>query len=223
MKLDTSPYSEQAVDWPHAGRNILAHYDASSIVVYQAYRPSIGHYAIKHGHLGGEFSYSRMSWIKPNFLWMMYRSGWGSKPGQDVTLALRLSRRFFEEILAQAVHSSYNEHHHTSREEWKVALSQSEVRLQWDPDHCPRGTKLERRALQLGLRGSVLKAFGTEQLLEVIDMSEFVALQRKAASTPGYVGLETPVERVYRPEDKALCARLGLQDVNAQQEHAADG
>jgi len=27
-----------------------------------------------------------MSWIKPNFLWMMYRCGWGTKEGQQVTL-----------------------------------------------------------------------------------------------------------------------------------------
>jgi len=25
---------------------------------------------------------NRMTWIKPNFLWMMYRSGWASKKNQ---------------------------------------------------------------------------------------------------------------------------------------------
>ncbi|WP_141653813.1 DUF4291 family protein, partial [Erwinia billingiae] len=25
------------------------------------------------------FSMTRMTWIKPSFLWMMYRSGWGMK------------------------------------------------------------------------------------------------------------------------------------------------
>src|SRR4051794_29690087 len=46
-----------------------------------------------------------MSWVKPNFLWMMYRSGWGAKEGQEVTLALRLRRQFFDALLAQAVPS----------------------------------------------------------------------------------------------------------------------
>jgi hypothetical protein len=49
-----------------------------TFVVYQAYRPSIGAHALTHGAFGGDFCYSRMSWIKSNFLGMMYRSGWGS-------------------------------------------------------------------------------------------------------------------------------------------------
>ncbi|WP_428740137.1 DUF4291 family protein, partial [Sulfurimonas sp.] len=68
-------YLQQASRWPSEGKVILAQYDAESITVYQAYNKSIGHYAAEHGVFGGEFSFSRMTWIKPNFLWMMYRSG----------------------------------------------------------------------------------------------------------------------------------------------------
>jgi hypothetical protein len=104
--LELLPYLTQAADWPPEGRHILAQFDEESIVVYQAYRPAIGHFAAQHGYFGGEFSLSRMSWIKTNFLWMMYRSGWGEKPGQEVTLAIRLSRPHFESLLAQTVPSS---------------------------------------------------------------------------------------------------------------------
>ena len=85
--------------------------------------------------LGGEFKLSRMSWIKPNFLWMMYRSGWGTKPGQEVTLAVRLRRSAFEEILRGAVHSNFVAEVYSSPESWGAAAAESEVRLQWDPDH----------------------------------------------------------------------------------------
>src|SRR5581483_36628 len=96
MKLQTERYETQASCWPPTGRHILAYFDDSSIVVYQAYRPSIGRFAVANGKLGGpEFSFSRMSWIKTSFLWMMYRSGWGTKEGQEVTLALRIRRTFF--------------------------------------------------------------------------------------------------------------------------------
>lgn len=71
-----------------SGRHILAQVDEEA-VVYQAYRPEIGHFAAQHGYFGGRFSLRRMSWIKPNFLWMMFRSGWGTKEGQEVTLPLR--------------------------------------------------------------------------------------------------------------------------------------
>src|SRR5215475_7595866 len=97
--LITESYVAQQLSWPKAGRHILAQYDEKSVVVYQAYRPSIGQWAIRHQRLGGpDFSYVRMSWIKPNFLWMMYRSGWGTKEGQETTLGLRLRREFFDRI-----------------------------------------------------------------------------------------------------------------------------
>ena len=209
MKLPTQRYLDQVATWPPEGRHILAHYDADSIVVYQAYRPSIGEYAIKHGAFGGEFSYARMSWIKPNFLWMMYRSGWGTKEGQETTLGLRLRHEFFDSILAQAV-ASRNQSAHANREEWKASLASSNVRLQWDPDHHPFGNALARRAIQLGLRGPVLEDFGKRELIEVIDVTEYVSEQRALLSRVGIGELRTPVERVYVPDDAAIVRRLKL-------------
>ena len=105
--MKTEPYLEQFWRWPKTGRHVLAQFDDSSVVVYQAYRPSIGEFAAEHGHFGGpDFSLSRMSWIKPNFLWMMYRCGWASKERQQMVLAIRLSRAFFDTLLRDAVESS---------------------------------------------------------------------------------------------------------------------
>jgi uncharacterized protein DUF4291 len=214
MKLPTERYLTQVTTWPSEGKRILAHCDADTIVVYQAYRPSIGEYAIKHGAFGDGFSYARMSWIKPNFLWMMYRSGWGTKEGQEMTLGLRLRRPFFDSILAQAV-ASRNQSHHASRDEWKASLKSSNVRLQWDPDHDPHGNAVARRAIQLGLRGPVLEDFGKRELLEVIDMTEFVSGQRELLSRVGTSELRTPVERVYVPDDGAIARRLKLDGMSA--------
>jgi hypothetical protein len=108
MVLATEPYSEQVRIWPKNGRHILAHYDDSTVILYQAYRPAIGHFAVEHGKFGGDFSFTRMSWVKPNFLWMMYRSGWGTKENQQVTLALRIRREFFDSVLAVAVPSTWD-------------------------------------------------------------------------------------------------------------------
>jgi hypothetical protein len=215
MKLPTERYLDQVTIWPSTGRHILAHYDADTIVVYQAYRPSISEYAIKHGAFGDGFSYARMSWIKPNFLWMMYRSGWGTKEEQETTLGLRLRRQFFDSILAQAVASSLNQSDQVSQEAWKASLASSNVRLQWDPNHGPHGNALARRAIQLGLRGSVLEAFGKRELIEVIDMTEFVSGQRELLSRVGTGELITPVERVYVPADEAIARRLKLDGMPA--------
>lgn len=210
--LITEPYLEQVKVWPKEGRHILAQFDDETVIVYQAYREAIGRFAVEHGRFGGDFSFSRMSWIKPNFLWMMYRCGWGTKDNQEVTLALRLRREFFDSILAAAVPSSWDREQFASEVEWSRAVSCSSVRLQWDPDHNPSGAKLERRAIQLGLRGEILEAFGTRELVEVIDLSEFVAEQRSILSTKGVSVLVTPRERVYCPADRAVAAALRLDD-----------
>ncbi len=210
MELPTELYLDQVARWPREGRHILAHYDAETIVVYQAYRPSIGRFAIEHGRFGGEFSYSRMSWIKTNFLWMMYRSTWGTKEGQEITLGLRLRRPFFDNILDRAVASSLGQSGFARHDDWKTALRSSEVRLQWDPDHDPHGRAVSRRAIQLGLRGSVLEAFGNRELLDVFDMTEFVKSQRQNLSRFGTSTLSTPVETVYAPNDEAITQRLKL-------------
>jgi hypothetical protein len=208
--LVTEPYPEQVKVWPKDGRHVLAQFDAETVVVYQAYHPAIGRHAVEHGAFGGDFSYTRMSWIKTNFLWMMYRSGWGMKDNQEVTLALRLRRVFFDALLAQAVPSSWDRGLYPTREDWSRAVGRSDVRLQFDPDHHPSGAKLDRRAIQLGLRGGVLEAFGRRELVEVIDLSDFVADQRDALAAHGVSALVTPRERAYTPTDPAVATRLGL-------------
>ena len=212
MALVTEPYKDQVAAWPKEGRHILAQFDDHTIIVYQAYRTDIGRFAAGNGALGGDFSYSRMSWIKPNFLWMMYRSGWGTKENQEVTLALRLRRAFFDILLSEAVPSSWDRSQFATQDDWSRAVGRSSVRLQWDPDHHPSGAKLERRAIQLGLRGEVLRAFGRRELVEVIDLSEFVAEQRLGLSSGGESALTTPRERVYCPADRAVAARLRLAE-----------
>lgn len=207
--MELKPYLIQKKAWPNKGKHILALYDETSVVVYQAYNQQIGKFATQNGYFGGEFSYNRMSWIKPNFLWMMYRSGWGTKSNQEITLAIKLRRSFFEQLLEQAVISSFEKSSFSSKEEWKKALQKSNVRLQWDPDHNPAGRKLERKAIQLGLRGEVLKEYGHEAIIEIDDISSFVAEQRLNA-TGDYTKLITPYERVYIPSSQKAIKNIAL-------------
>jgi Domain of unknown function (DUF4291) len=199
IPLTTTAYAEQVKNWPQTGRHILAQFDDDMIVVYQAYRPEIGKFAVDKGYFGGEFKYSRMSWIKPNFLWMMYRSQWGQSEGQEVVLAVRLNRTFFDSLLAQAVPSSFDPTAFGSRDEWAAAVEHSDVRLQWDPDHLPTGEKCERRALQLGLRSAALESYGKREIVQIIDMSAFVAEQRANIGDWKSGTLITPTEYVYVP------------------------
>jgi Domain of unknown function (DUF4291) len=213
VQLITEPYLAQKSLWPETGRHILAQYDDHSIVVYQAYRPSIGDFAATHGYFGGSFNLERMSWIKTNFLWMMYRSGWGTKVEQEVTLAIWIKRNAFDEILKAAVYSTYEPEIYSSQTEWQKTLKRSEVRLQWDPDHNPSGGKLQRRAIQLGLRGTFLAAYARDWIVHIENISDFVYQQRQNIQKIGsndYVELMTPRETVYPVTDVEITQKLRL-------------
>jgi len=207
MTLSIQPYLEQLPHWPQSGRHILAQFDHDSIIVYQAYRPSIARFAVEHQRFGGEFSYSRMSWIKPNFLWMMFRSGWAAKEGQEHILAVRLQRRFSDAVFVSAVASNYGASGFSTHEDWQSAVANSDARLQWDPDHDPLGHCVERRAVQLGLRGEMLRRYGQEVVLSIEDITPFVVEQR-ANLKNDFTDLKTPSERVYQPSGPLTHSQL---------------
>lgn len=49
LSLTTEAYQPQMKKyWPKEGRHILAQYDDSSVVVYQAYNRGIANYAVEH-------------------------------------------------------------------------------------------------------------------------------------------------------------------------------
>ena len=210
MNLNTCLYQDQEARWPQTGRHILAQSDAEKVVVYQAFRPKIGLYATQHGcRFGDNFSLSRMSWIKPNFLWMMFRSGWATKENQETVLAVSLKRTAFDFILEEAVASTFNPEQHDSRDEWQSALAASDVRLQWDPDHAPDGAKVERRAIQLGLRGNVLAQYASDWIVNIEDITPFVTEQHRHIQSGNLSLLQTPCEAVY-PVSETQAKQLGM-------------
>lgn len=211
MTLRLRPYIDQAREWPASGRHILAQFDDDSIVVYQAYSPAIAQHAVEHQRFGGAFSYERMSWIKPNFLWMMYRSGWATKQGQERILAVTLPRAFFDEILRRSVPSTFDSAAGGARACWADAVAKSDVRLQWDPDHDPTGRRAARRAVQLGLRGVTLGRYGEQELIAVEDITPFVAEQRPHAAGD-LASLYVPEESVYVPEDRDAALAVGIDE-----------
>jgi hypothetical protein len=194
--LQLERYQAQAARWPASGRHVLAQYDADAVVVYQAYRPEIGQFAASRGYFGGRFSLDRMTWIKPNFLWMMYRCGWATKAGQEVVLAVWLAREAFDQILALAVPSKQTKRY-ADRAAWEADVARSEVRLQWDPDHDPHGAPVERRAVQLGLRGSAIASYAKSWIRRIEDITPLVRAQHEHVKRGKLELLETPAEQVY--------------------------
>ncbi|MGN7755975.1 DUF4291 domain-containing protein [Chryseobacterium sp. 22532] len=210
MKLKLKKYKEQLQDWPQKGYHIMAQYDEDKIIVYQSYRKEIGDFAFENQYFGGGFSLERMTWIKPNFLWMMYRNGWGTKEGQEYVLAIHLKMSAFKRYLENAVFSTYNDKLGISREEWKGQVKESSVRLQWDPDHDPFGNKLERRAIQIGLRNEFTRSFAQEDILLIENISDFVKEQYQLILKDDLDNLIIPEEKPLLFDQKSLNEKLRL-------------
>ncbi|MFK7031459.1 DUF4291 domain-containing protein [Flavobacterium oreochromis] len=211
MNLKLKKYTTQLEEWPQSGHHIMAQYDEEKIIVYQSYRPEIGNFAAKNQYFGGAFSFDRMTWIKPNFLWMMYRNGWGTKEGQEVVLAIHLKLQAFEKYLENAVYSSFNQVEGLSMEQWQEAVKTSNVRLQWDPDHDPHGNKLERRAIQIGLRNEFIRSFAKNDIIKIEDISYFVSEQYLFVKTNELDNLMVPEEKPLVFKNEELNKKLKLQ------------
>ena len=178
-------------------RNIYAVFDDKTIRVYQAYNDEIADETLKLGRFGSKFSLNRMTWIKPSFLWMMYRSGWATKEGQERILAIDLKREGFDEIVKNAVLSSFREVSDLSKEKWKEKLENSEVRCQWDPDRDIYGNPIGRRAIQLGIKGETVKKYVNEWIVNITDITEEVIEMREKIENGSFLDSDLPIEEKY--------------------------
>lgn len=178
-------------------KKILAQFDEDSIRVYQAYNPAIADEAIRLGTFGSKFDLDRMTWIKPSFLWMMYRSGWATKEGQERILAIDIKRTGFEILLANTVLSSFNPEIYGKYDNWKVQLENSQVRCQWDPDRDIYGNPLNRRAIQIGLKGSMVKDYVTDWILRINDITDLTFTMRQSIENNSFHASLLPEEREY--------------------------
>ncbi|MFF2726566.1 DUF4291 domain-containing protein [Streptomyces sp. NPDC058008] len=185
---------------------IRAQHTATTVTVYQAYPPSIGLPAARDGRFPSAWKRDRMTWIKPSFLWMMYRCGWGTKEGQETVLAVEITRAGFAWALENAELSHYVRGVHPDQDSWKRGLRRSPTRVQWDPERDLALNPLPHRSLQLGLSGEAARRYADEWTVSVRDVTP-LARQVHTAVRGGHqeaaaalLPVETPLDlRAPRP------------------------
>ncbi|MEZ4316980.1 MAG: DUF4291 domain-containing protein [Myxococcota bacterium] len=155
-------------------RLIRADFDRSTLVVYQAFHPSIADAALKAQHFVPPFSFGRMTWIKPSFLWLMERSDWGRRARQERTLAVRIHRSAWDDALREAVLTNFEAHIHASGSDWRTALDDARVRVQWDPERSIHGKKLDVRAIQVGLHRDITPLYAKDWIVGIEDYTPLV-------------------------------------------------
>ena len=150
-----------------------------------------------------------MTWIKPSFLWLMERSNWGRKAGQEQILAVRITREGWDAALAQSVLTSYAPSAHRDRSDWQAQFDRALVHVQWDPERSLRGTGLPYDSIQVGLSRHLIRQYVDDWTVSIHD---YTPLVRKMAGLLKAGQLTQarkllPNERVY-PVDSAIRRRL---------------
>lgn len=187
-------------------------FDVEGVYVYQAYKPEIADYAIEHQQFGGPaWKPTRMTWIKPSFAWMLYRSGYGLKPGQTRVLKIKLSHQAIASILNSCKLTHAGASVKVDKDE-KIGKGQ----IQWDPErdpYCASGReprKMSRtRAIQIGMAGP-LSEYYVQNVLSIQDVTD-LAHQIHAVHAASKRGedvrqameernIQLPRERPYLPQ-----------------------
>jgi hypothetical protein len=156
---------------PVPSQQIRAVFDNLTITVYQAYRKEIALPACKAQKFVPPFKMDRMTWIKPSFLWMMYRAGWASKEGQEHILAIKIKQEGFEWALSNSCLSHYDNSLYTTHDEWKKKLQNSPVRIQWDPEKDILLQNLNYRSIQIGLTGIAVQHYVNDWIVAIDDIT----------------------------------------------------
>lgn len=189
-------------------REVRAAYDDQTIRVYQAYNDAIAVAALSAGTLVAPFKRSRMTWIKPSFLWMMYRSGWARKDAdQHRILALDISRTGFEWALRNSCLSDAADRFGAA--EARRLMDASPVRVQWDPERDLHHNPLEHRSIQIGLSGEAVDRYVDDWISAITDVTAAAheigaAVQRREFELAASL---LPQERPY-PLPGEVAARL---------------
>lgn len=153
-------------------RIIRAQYDDNTITIYQAYNNEIGKSAVHHKtFVSPPYKMDRMTWIKPSFLWMMYRSGWATKESQECILAIKIKREGLAWALENSCLARYDHTIHSSSKSWQQELKRSPVRIQWDPEKDIFLQPLPYRSIQIGLSGIAVEKYVSEWITDIEDIT----------------------------------------------------
>ncbi|MCP3776525.1 DUF4291 domain-containing protein [Paenibacillus sp. MZ04-78.2] len=191
-------------------KEVFAQYDRQCIRVYQAYNPIIAKEAVALQTFGENFNINRMTWIKPSFLWMMYRSNWGTKKNQECILALDVYVEKFNELLRKAVLTSPDSMIYKGSTEWEKAFEETTVYCQWDPDRNVNGNSINRAAIQIGLKGTTLKEFLADGIYRIEDLTPLVKKWNAQRKQGKLNSKNLPVERIYPITSNEIRKRLDM-------------
>ncbi|KAF2738114.1 hypothetical protein EJ04DRAFT_541532 [Polyplosphaeria fusca] len=201
-------------------RQIRAQYDEKTITVYQAYNAEIASAAVQHQRLDASpaFKTTRMTWIKPSWAWVLYRSGYSYKDiNQSHVLAIRMTHDAFKSLLHRARLTHGQEHRHAKG---IGKIKQDDVRVQWDPERSLRLGKLEYRSIQIGIPA----AFVPEWVDGIVEIEDVTARARELKTVldkdeEKTLGLKDLIDRELAPKETEFVVDQDLRRILEMEVH----
>lgn len=191
-------------------KEVFASYNRKYIRIYQAYNPTIAGEAVRLQNFGESFSTDRMTWIKPSFLWLMYRSNWGTKKNQECILAIDVHREVFDRLLSKAVLTSPDSTLFDGNE-WEKRFKNTDVYCQWDTDRYFNGNPRNRSAIQIGIKGEALSDFLENGIHKIEDLTPTVRKWNELRKKNKLSITELPSEKIYPVSDPKIRSRLAMR------------
>lgn len=193
-------------------QEIRAEFDTKTITVYQAYNKLIAVPAIKNNKFEKPFSFTRMTWIKPSFLWLMERSNWGNKSNQEYILGIKIKLEYWEKALSLGVLTDPDKNIYSSGYEWEKQFKNAKVHIQWDPERTLKGGKLQERTIQVGISRFLIEEYNNDWIEEIIDVTPLVKKMNALRKVGKYKEVKRflPKERVY-PLNNEISKRIGIK------------
>ncbi|MDN5395327.1 MAG: DUF4291 domain-containing protein [Chryseobacterium sp.] len=189
---------------------IRADFNKDTIVIYQSYNEQIAKSAVMNQKFSAPFSFKRMTWIKPSFLWMMERSNYGQKSGQECTLVIHIKREAWEKVLGKAILTSPEKRVYPDPGIWEKDFENAEVYVQWDPERNIKGNKLEYRSIQVGISRYLIEEFNNEWIVKIEDYTPLVKKILHFTKSGAYDKAKKllPIEKLY-PLSTELAHKIG--------------
>ena len=175
---------------------IRANYNRDTIVIYQAYSPQIAEPAIERQRFVAPYSFQRMTWIKPSFLWLMHRSNWGGKKGQQRTLAVHITRSGWDKALSLGVLTHPEPSIYPRPDEWEACFNEASIHIQWDTERSLRGAALNHFSIQVGVSRDLIREYVEQWVVKIEDITPKVEKIRELLKS----GKEQNAKRLLPPE-----------------------
>ncbi|OCL01959.1 hypothetical protein AOQ84DRAFT_424988 [Glonium stellatum] len=194
-------------------RQIRASYNKDTITVYQAYSSTIALPAVKEQKLDAspDFRLSRMTWVKPSWAWMMYRSGYSYKDTRQAhILAIKMKHEHFLHMLSLAVLTHDISTVATSTE---LRGKDEHVKVQWDPERTPALGKLPYRSIQIGIPVALIEQWVDNWIVGIEDVTERARALKTALDENSNLTIEELIQRRLVPEERLYELSDDLQKV----------